>query len=216
MKNLKFLVITLLSGVALLSCKNENQTNAEKAVADYENYVDSINNIAILDIESRWDYIENDYQLRKLATENALVAVEDREDLQEKVILSNEKYELYRTNYLEHQEKNQKPQFRATLFGNDNIGDDISFTWVNKDNILSVFDKFTSTVTENKDTYSREDWDEIKMLYEALGTRKNTVEKEGLSSSDNMKIASIKVKFAPMLTINRVGEKSKENAEAKE
>jgi hypothetical protein len=216
MKNLKFLVITLLSGVALLSCKNENQTNAEKAVADYENYVDSINNIAILDIESRWDYIENDYQLRKLATENALVAVEDREDLQEKVILSNEKYELYRTNYLEHQEKNQKPQFRATLFGNDNIGDDISFTWVNKDNILSVFDKFTSTVTENKDTYSREDWDEIKMLYEALGTRKNTVEKEGLSSSDNMKIASIKVKFAPMLAINRAGEKSKENAEAKE
>jgi hypothetical protein len=216
MKNLKFLVITLLSGVALLSCKNENQTNAEKAVADYENYVDSINNIAILDIESRWDYIENDYQLRKLATENALVAVEDREDLQEKVILSNEKYELYRTNYLEHQEKNQKPQFRATLFGNDNIGDDISFTWVNKDNILSVFDKFTSTVTENKDTYSREDWDEIKMLYEALGTRKNTVEKEGLSSSDNMEIASIKVKFAPMLAINRAGEKSKENAEAKE
>jgi trehalose-6-phosphatase len=133
-----------------------------------------------------------------------------------KVILSNEKYELYRTNYLEHQEKNQKPQFRATLFGNDNIGDDISFTWVNKDNILSVFDKFTSTVTENKDTYSREDWDEIKMLYEALGTRKNTVEKEGLSSSDNMKIASIKVKFAPMLAINRAGEKSKENAEAKE
>ena len=216
MKNLKFLVITLLSGVALLSCKNENQTNAEKAVADYENYVDSINNIAILDIESRWDYIENDYQLRKLATENALVAVEDREDLQEKVILSNEKYELYRTNYLEHQEKNQKPQFRATLFGNDNIGDDISFTWVNKDNILSVFDKFTSTVTENKDTYSREDWDEIKMLYEALGTRKNTVEKEGLSSADNMKIAAIKIKFAPMLAINRAGEKSKENTEAKE
>ena len=216
MKNLKFLVITLLSGVALLSCKNENQTNAEKAVADYENYVDSINNIAILDIESRWDYIENDYQLRKLATENALVTVEDREDLQEKVILSNEKYELYRTNYLEHQEKNQKPQFRATLFGNDNIGDDISFTWVNKDNILNVFDKFTSTVTENKDTYSREDWDEIKMLYEALGTRKNTVEKEGLSSSDNMKIAAIKIKFAPMLAINRAGEKSKENTEAKE
>jgi hypothetical protein len=216
MKNLKFLLITFLSGIALLSCKNENQTNAEKAVADYENYVDSINNIAIVDIESKWDYIENDYQLRKLATENELVAIENREDLQEKVALSNEKYELYRTNYLEHQEKNQKPQFRATLFGNDNIGDDISFTWVNKDNILNVFDKFTSTVTANKDTYSREDWDEIKMLYEALGTRKNTVEKEGLSSSDNMKIASIKVKFAPMLAINRAGEKSKENAEAKE
>jgi hypothetical protein len=216
MKNLKFLVITLLSGVTLLSCKNENQTNAEKVVADYENYVDSINNITVTEMESRWDYIENDYQLRKLATENALVAIEDREDLQEKIILSNEKYDLYRTNYLEHQEKNQKPLLRTTLFGSNDIGNDTTFPWVNKDNILSVFDKFTSTVTENKDAYSREDWDEIKMLYEALGTRKNTVEKEGLSSSDNMKIASIKVKFAPMLAINRAGEKSKENAEAKE
>jgi hypothetical protein len=216
MKNLKFLLITFLSGIALLSCKNENQTNAEKAVADYENYVDSINNIAIVDIESKWDYIENDYQLRKLATENELVAIENREDLQEKVALSNEKYELYRTNYLENLEKNKKAQFRVTLFGNDNIGDDISFTWVNKDNILNVFDKFTSTVTANKDTYSREDWDEIKMVYEALGTRKNTVEKEGLSSADNMKIAAIKIKFAPMLAVNRAGEKSKENTEAKE
>jgi hypothetical protein len=216
MKNLKFLLITFLSGIALQSCKNENQTNAEKAVADYENYVDSINNIAIVDIESKWDYIENDYQLRKLATENELVAIENREDLQEKVALSNEKYELYRTNYLENLEKNKKAQFRVTLFGNDNIGDDISFTWVNKDNILNVFDKFTSTVTANKDTYSREDWDEIKMVYEALGTRKNTVEKEGLSSADNMKIAAIKIKFAPMLAVNRAGEKSKENTEAKE
>jgi hypothetical protein len=39
--------------------------------------------------------------------------------------------------------------------------------------------------------YTREDWDEIKVLYEALDTRKNTVEKD-LASSDNMKIAGKK------------------------
>jgi hypothetical protein len=33
MKNLKFLLITLLSGVALISCKDEKQTNAVKEVA---------------------------------------------------------------------------------------------------------------------------------------------------------------------------------------
>ena len=52
-------------------------------------------------------------------------------------------------------------------------------------------------------------------MYEALDSRKNTVENEGLSSSDNMKIASLKVKFAPTYTINRTGAKSEENAEAK-
>ena len=44
----------------------------------------------------------------------------------------------------------------------------------------------------------REDWDEIKLLYEALDSRKNTVEKQGLTSKDNMKIAGLKLKFAPM------------------
>ena len=92
----------------------------------------------------------------------------------------------------------------------------MEFAWVNKDNILRVYDNFTSTVEKNKESYSREDWDEIKLYYEALDTRKNTVENEGLSGSDNMKIASIKFKFAPLLKANRMGSKAEENSEAKE
>ena len=105
--------------------------------------------------------------------------------------------------------------FRNKFFKGQEIGDDMSFAWVNKDNILSVYDTFITTAIDNKDSYSREDWDEIKMMYEALDSRKNTVENEGLSSSDNMKIASLKVKFAPTYTINRTGAKSEENADAK-
>jgi hypothetical protein len=54
------------------------------------------------------------------------------------------------------------------------------------------------------------------LMYEALDSRKNTVEKEGLSSEDNGKIASIKFKFGPMFKMNRMGAKSRETAEAKE
>ncbi len=50
----------------------------------------------------------------------------------------------------------------------------------------------------------------------ALETRKNTVEKVGLSSSDIAKIASIKVKLSPMFKFNKMGVKSRENSEAKE
>jgi hypothetical protein len=53
-------------------------------------------------------------------------------------------------------------------------------------------------------------------MYEALDSRKNTVEKEGLSSADNGDIASIKFKFAPMFKVNRIGAKSREMEEAKE
>jgi hypothetical protein len=68
---------------------------------------------------------------------------------------------------------------------------------------------------KNKDSYSREDWDEIKLMYEALDSRKNTVEKEGLTGEDNRKIAGLKLKFAPMYTLNRMGAKSEETAAAK-
>ncbi|MDI6051031.1 hypothetical protein QLS31_14455 [Flavobacterium sp. XS2P24] len=111
---------------------------------------------------------------------------------------------------------NPKQQLRNALFGEGKIGDDMSFTWVNKDNILGVYQQFVSTVETNKDAYSREDWDEIKLMYEALDSRKNTVEKEGLSGDDNRKIASLKLKFAPMYTVNRMGAKSGEMKKAKE
>jgi len=217
MKNLKFLLITLASGVALISCKDEKQTNAEKEVAAYEMYVDSINNVAVTDLKSDWNSIENDHERRRLAAETAMQELEDRQELEGKMLVSSDKYEMYKASYLAQQPKTvTKSPLRTALFGSSDIGDDMAFTWVNKDNILKVYDQFTSTVTKNKETYSREDWDEIKLLYEALDTRKNTVENEGLSGSDNMKIASIKFKFAPMLTVNRMGEKSKENSDAKE
>lgn len=217
MKNLKFLLITLLSGVALISCKNEKQTNAEKEVAAYEKYVDSINDIAVTDLQTNWDSIENDHERRKIAAETALQDLEDRQELEGKMIVSSDKYELYKASYLSQQPKaTPKSSIRTTLFGSEDMGNDMAFSWVNKDNILSVYDNFVSTVEKNKDSYSREDWDEIKLYYEALDTRKNTVENEGLSSSDNNKIARLKIKFSPMYTLNRMGSKAEENAEAKE
>jgi hypothetical protein len=81
---------------------------------------------------------------------------------------------------------------------------------------LSTYQSFFDTYKANKSDFSREDYDEVKLMYEALDTRKNKVEKEGLSSSDNTKIASIKFKFAPMFKVNRIGAKARENEEAKE
>jgi len=217
MKNFKFLLITVLSGFTLISCKNEKQTQAEKAVADYEMFVDSINNVNAADLKSDWDSIENDHQRRKFAAESALQDLENREEYEGKIMVSSDKYEVYKNSYLAQQPKTvTKSAVRASLFGTNDIGDDMGFGWVNKTNILSVYENFVSTVEKNKDAYSREDWDEIKLLYEALDTRKNTVETEGLSSSDNSKIAGLKIKFAPMYTLNRMGSKAEENSDAKE
>jgi hypothetical protein len=109
-----------------------------------------------------------------------------------------------------------KQKLRNALFGEGKIGDDMSFDWVNASNIHSVYQTFVHTAEDNKDSYSREDWDEIKLMYEALDSRKNTVEKEGLTKEDNRKIAGLKFKFAPMLKVNRMGAKSEEMSKAKQ
>lgn len=108
-----------------------------------------------------------------------------------------------------------RTSLRNKLFGEGKIGTDMKFDYVTGDNILSVYKNFVNTVADNKKLYTREDWDEINVLYEALDTRKNVVEKD-LSSGDNLKIAGLKIRFASIMATHRGGTKVTENADAKQ
>jgi hypothetical protein len=44
----------------------------------------------------------------------------------------------------------------------------MNFSWVNAANILGVYDQFVNTVQDKRYFYTSEDWDEIKLMYEAL------------------------------------------------
>jgi len=79
-------------------------------------------------------------------------------------------------------------------------------------NRIWLFFLLFSAYKDSKSDYIREDYDEIKLMYEALDSRKNSAENEGSSSSDNTKIATIKFKFSPIFKVSRMGAKSIENA----
>ncbi len=224
MKSTRMVLGIAVIALGFTSCKDEKAQQAEKTVDTYVMYVDSLGNVASEDAKANWQGIEATYQLRSGDAQAALANMKDNAEAQERLDAATAKYESLKAKYeAEMQENaqaavaaNPKQQLRNALFGEGKIGDDMSFTWVNKDNILGVYQQFVSTVDTNKDAYSREDWDEIKLMYEALDSRKNTVEKEGLSGDDNRKIASLKLKFAPMYTVNRMGAKSGEMKKAKE
>lgn len=216
--------VNLFLGLAIIalgftSCKDEKAVQAEKSVDTYVVYVDSLGNVA--DAGTNWEAIDADYQLKASNAEAALENLKDKEKAQERIDASKAKYEALKAKVEAEQQTEAvaaitpKQKMRNALFGEGKIGDDMNFDWVNKDNIHNVYQQFVHTVENNKDSYSREDWDEIKTMYEALDSRKNTVEKEGLSSEDNRKIAGLKMKFAPMYTVNRMGAKSEEMQEAK-
>ena len=215
----------LFLGLALValvftSCKDEKAVQAEKSVDTYVVYVDSIGNVEATEVKANWQTINDSYLIRVSEAEMALDNLKEREAAQARIDASKAKFEALRAQMEAEMQAemalNTKQALRNALFGEGKIGDDMNFDWVNKDNILAVYEQFVNTADANKDNYSREDWDEVKLMYEALDSRKNTVENEGLTSADNRKIAGLKLKFAPMLTFNRMGAKTDEMQDAKE
>lgn len=219
-KNVFTIGILAIAALAFTSCKDEKKAQAEKSVNNYVVYVDSVGNIAAEDAKANWEAIDAGYQAR--ISEAEASANEDAA-WKAKLEESKAKYEAIKAKYAAELEAAKAPVVktpnqlvRDRFFGEGKVGEDMNFSWVNKDNILQVYQDFYDSYKANKANFSREDFDEVKLLYEALDSRKNTVEKEGLSSEDNNKIASIKFRFAPEFKVNRIGAKARENSEAKE
>ncbi len=228
--------VNLMLGAAILaagftSCKSESEKMAEKNVDRYVVFVDSINGLDAAERSANWAAIEAAYNQRMAEADAAIAEMKDNAEAQKRLDESRAKYDGVKV----AAEADAKAKMDAeiaktetaapatgggdlatTYFGAGNVvGNDMKFMWVNKDNILSVYQKFVDTFKANSDSYSRQDFDKIKAWYEALDTRKNTVEKEGLSGEDNRKIAALKLEFAPKFKWERMTAKGNENAEAK-
>lgn len=224
MINSKLFLAGLMLTAGISACQSGNK-EAKQHVETLSAYVDSVEQATPVYTTANWKTIENEYQQRLAMADKDTAAL--NEEYKAKAEASKAKYEALKAKYelaIKEQEdkmtastnNNYRKILRDRLFGEGKIGDDMNFSFVNAGNILSVYKNFVNTVADNKDKYSREDWDEIKVLYEALDNRKNTVEKEGLKGSDNLKIATLKVKFVAIKALNRPGAKVEENAEAKQ
>lgn len=219
MKLFQSLFAVVVIAMAVASCKNEQVVKAEKEIGGYTAYIDSISTVAATDAAAKWDEIQAAYDAKKASTEASIQELKNKADFEGKIKAAADKFEAFKQSVAGEKAKldavKAVTDFRTTLFEKGDFGDDMSFAWVNKDNILATYDKFVTTVLANKDSYSVEQIDDVKKLYEALDARKNTVEKEGLTSADNLKIAALKVKFAPMLKFERMEKKVEEQVEAK-
>ena len=223
--------INLFAGAAIIalgftSCEKKSETAKSDA---YEKYVDSVSNVSVDEARTNWEAIEADYNAKTAEAEAEIAALEDKTAAQERLDKAKAKYAALKAKLdaeaaaaapapdgtAQAQGGDRKQVLSAAYFKAGKIGEKMDFSWVNKDNILAVYNDFYNEFEKNKDSYSREDFDYIKQMYEALDAHKNTVEKQGLSSKDNAKIAELKLKFAPKFKWERMGAKAEENADAK-
>jgi hypothetical protein len=222
MKKIKLVMTAVFVIVGFIACKN-SPTKAQQDAMNLNSYVDSIENLTPVYTVAYWSDLDNGYQVRVTKADNTMATLEasDKAKLDE----SKVQYAALKTTYeikikeAETSAMITTPDYRQALrnnlFGEGMIGSDMSFGFATANNLLSIYRKFVNTVDENKNKYSREDWDEIKVLYEALDTRKNTVEKQ-LPDGDNTKIAGLKIKFSAIKATHRGGTKGEENKAAKE
>jgi hypothetical protein len=227
MKKTNLLMSAAIAAMAFVACSSPN--NQAKQDAEMLNsYVDSVEKAAPVYTAENWTVIDNGYQERALKAEKNLASLSAEEKAAAEA--SKTRYAALKTKYdvtIRENEATAKmnaatataPNFRKVirdrLFGEGKIGDDMQFSFVTGANILGIYQNFVDAVADNKKNYTREDWDEINVLYEGLDTRKNEVEKD-LKSADNLKIAGLKIRFASIAATHRGGTKVKENNEAKQ
>jgi hypothetical protein len=221
MKTLQ-LMVTACIAVAFISACQPTETEAKRKANDVTIYVDSIQNLTPEYNNAYWTNLDRGYQERVVLLESEMDQLTEEEKM--KLEESMAKYNQLKASYEENikaaettmaNASDYRTGLRNKLFGEGVVGSDMSFNYVTADNLLDVYTKFVNTVDDNKNNYSREDWDEIKVLYEALDTRKNTVEKD-VANGVNTKIAGLKIKFAAIKATHRGGTKGAENQEAKD
>lgn len=228
MTKTKLLIAAAIVSVGFTACNTENK-EAQQDAEVLNMYVDSIENATPVYTAENWAAIDNGYQERAARAEKNLAALSAEEKA--KADASKARYEALKAKYEKTIKENEatanlntatagtSPNFRKVLrdrlFGEGKIGDDMQFKFVTGDNILGIYQNFVDAVADNKSNYTREDWDEINVLYEALDTRKNEVEKD-LKTADNLKIAGLKIRYASIASTHRGGTKVKENTDAKQ
>lgn len=215
MKNWNLPIVLGAIAVTLASCKNEEQKMADEKVEQFKVFVDSISDIAMDKATVNWVNIQNEYEHSKNEAKQTLAKLDNKVNLDSILKKADSKYEIFKAKVIAKRDIMLRENLRNSLF-TEKVGEDMKFEWVNKSNIVAVYEHFVATVDQNKSVYSREDWDEIKLIYEALDSRKNAVEKEGITTKDNIKIAGLKIKFTTIYQINRATAKYRENAEAKQ
>lgn len=213
------MLAAIVSFSGFYACKT-SPTKAEQAVINLNNYVDSVEALTPVYTTSTWNELNSGYELRVQEADNNSSSLTEAEKA--KIEAGKVKFAVVKKDYeikIIETEKPVTPDYRTALrsrlFGEGVVGNDMKFENVTGANILSVYRNFVNTVADNRNSYSREDWDEIKVLYEALDTRKNTVEKDA-PRGDNTKIAGLKIKFATIKGTNRGGTKGEENKDAKD
>jgi hypothetical protein len=211
MKKTNLILAAAIVSIGFMACQDKKATTTTSTEVLYS-YVDSVERLTPVYTTEYWTAIDNGYRERMALAEKDFADLSAEERTRAEAVQA--RYAALRSNYeLKIRELQATPgttpaykvKVRNMLFGEGKVGDDLSFAYVNGQNIRSVYETFVDNVTHNKDRFNKEEWDEVAALYGALDARKEAIEKD-IDAKDNLVIAKLKVKYTAVYATNKYGE----------
>lgn len=208
------IVFVLASVVVIVSCKSNEETQAEQTIAEYEKFVDSLNQVTMDEAEPNLAKIEAEFEIRSQEAEKAMQELSEKERAKkvEKLKKTKTKYVKYSEtvkNNIVKSSLSLLQSLRNSLFGVGKVNEHRNFNWVTTENVLAVYEQLFEVYKEHNHEYTKQEIDEIKLLLVALNERKKRIEAE-LSSKERSRIGMIKFKMNAKLRIDRLGARSDE------
>lgn len=206
---LGMLIAITVIAFSSVSC-GDNGHKKDDDVESFKVFVTDLQAKSEEELKENWETIEKEYKEK-------VTAIDQKTDKLENEI--KQEYEQLKKDYQELKAKYsiQMMKDEGDLDGNlqklyevvlTNEGD-MDLSGVTTSNIVAVYAGFVEIVDFHKDEYTREDWDEVDILWDALNKRKNELE-DNLSNEQRMKISEDKVKYGTFKTLNKLPAKSEE------
>lgn len=206
---LGMLIAVAVIAFSSTSC-GDNGHKKDDDVESFKVFVTDLKAKSEEELKEDWEAIEKEYKEK-------VTAIDQKTDELENEIKQD--YEQLKKDYQELKAKYsiQMMKDEGDLDGNlqklyevvlTNEGD-MDLSGVTTSNIVAVYAGFVEIVDFHKDEYTREDWDEVDILWDALNKRKNELE-DNLSNEQRMKISEDKVKYGTFKTLNKLPAKSEE------
>ncbi len=193
----------LITAFGMMACDNRNNSEADRDVKNLRSYLDSVKKAERNSADDYWDRVEKGYEEKKQQVENKAAQMDDKMK-KEYADIQND-FREFKEDYIREREQAKevrKAKLRDALYGANMVNAELKMAFMNETNVVKVYETFVNTVSDHKDEYSKEDWNDIQNLYERMEVRRKEFESK-ISSKDNRSIAGIKLKFFAIKAVNR-------------
>ncbi len=198
-----FIFAMLATFFTLSYCSDHGNEKTKKSINDFNVYVKEHKQATASYVDQKWEDLEKEYDLKKAELDKQADKMDQEMKSSYEATVAD--WEAFKADYqIKRKAKEEMAKvesLKATIVPTDIRTD---FSNVNGSNIASVFKHFVNTVDNQKEIYTKEEWEHINNYWKSLKDAANRLEEANqISKNDHKKITGLKIKYMAIKTLNK-------------